>query len=114
MTNLTEAKSKLLNEFGTKKNLDFWKEAAPGEEADILASPSESKSLKSWLQKQNISFTVIIKNVQKEMDKERKSVFSDYLGKQCHNFYDFHFFNCKFSSKVNRKIFTATLCNIAY
>ena len=72
----------MLNEYGLKKRLDFWKEAAPGEEADIMASSVESKPLKAWLKKQNISFSVLMKNVQKEINKEKKSVYSQYQGKQ--------------------------------
>ena len=79
--NLTEAKSKLLKKYGTEKHLDFWKGPAPDEEADILVSSTDLKTLKAWLKNQDIGFGVMKKNVQEDINKEKKSTFSDYIGK---------------------------------
>ena len=77
--------SKLLTDYGSKKNLDFWKEAAPGQEAEIMVSSKDLKTLRTWFQKQKISSSVVNKNIQKNIDEEKESTFTDYLG-IWHNF----------------------------
>ena len=79
--NLTEAKSKHLRKYGIEKNFDFWKGPATGEEADILVAPTDLKTLKSWLQNQDIGFSVLNKNIQEDINKEKMSTFLFHLGK---------------------------------
>ena len=73
--------SKLLTNYGSKKNLDFWKEAAPGQEAEIMVSSKDLKTLRTWFQKQKISSSVVNKNIQKNIDEEKESTFTDYMYK---------------------------------
>ena len=60
--------------------MDFWKEPAPGEEADIFVASADLKTLKSWLKNQDIGFSIVKKNIQEDINKEKKSTFSDYIG----------------------------------
>ena len=70
-----------MKKYGSEKNLDFWTEAFSGLKADIMISPEHLTSVKSWLEKEDIKFSVVQENVQDLLDKELASIFAEYKGK---------------------------------
>ena len=51
-----------------------------------MVAPKDLKTVKSWLERKDISFDIVLKNVKEEIDKEMKSIFSQYQGMD--SFYD--------------------------
>ena len=45
-----------------------------------MVAPKDLKTVKSWLERKDISFDIVLKNVKEEIDKEMKSIFSQYQG----------------------------------
>jgi len=57
--------SKLVyNELAEVEGLSFWKDPAPGRQADIMAAPHMKMRLESWLQAQGIGHSPMVKDVQ--------------------------------------------------
>ena len=78
---MPEAKSEHLKKYGSEKNLDFWEEASSGLDEIIMISPEYLTSIKSWLEKEDIKFSVVQENVQELIDKDMASIFAEYKGK---------------------------------
>merc|ERR1712223_220935 len=66
--------SKLVyNELAEVEGLSFWKDPAPGRQADIMAAPHMKMRLESWLQAQGIGHSPMVKDVQSLIEETRPS-----------------------------------------
>merc|ERR1712212_1471568 len=66
--------SKLVyNELAEVEGLSFWKDPAPGRQADIMAAPHMKTRLESWLQAQGIGHSPMVKDVQSLIEESRPS-----------------------------------------
>merc|ERR1712193_121029 len=66
--------SKLVyNELAEVEGLSFWKDPAPGRQADIMAAPHMKTRLESWLQAQGIGHSPMVKDVQSLIEETRPS-----------------------------------------
>ena len=72
---LTVSKAQLLRDFHVSSGLDFWKEAAPGQTADIMVPPSKVEMVNEWLNYHGIQFNTFVEDVeqlvQETMPKNR-------------------------------------------
>jgi len=60
-------------------NWDFWKDPAPGRQADLMAPPHFINKLRSWLEEHGIDFHVMVDDVEELIQKTRpKSRTKDY------------------------------------
>merc|ERR1712038_2181264 len=66
--------SKLVyNELAEVEGLSFWKDPAPGRQADIMAAPHMKMRLESWLKAQGIGQSPMVKDVQSLIEETRPS-----------------------------------------
>jgi len=61
---LSVSKSQLLRDYHVETNLDFWREAAPGQSADVMVPTRLMKTVTEWLNTHNIKFDVMVEDVQ--------------------------------------------------
>merc|ERR1712012_1370998 len=61
---LSVSKSQLLRDYHVETNLDFWREAAPGQSADVMVPARMMKTVTDWLKTHNIQFEVMVEDVQ--------------------------------------------------
>ena len=54
-----------------EKSLDFWKEAAPGQSADIMVSTDTMEEVSRWLTSNNIGFGVMVEDVQSLIEETK-------------------------------------------
>ena len=57
-------KTQLLRDLQVRTNLDFWRDAYPGQAADIMVSGKDMAGLKAFLESNNIEHSVMVENVQ--------------------------------------------------
>merc|ERR1712066_940434 len=63
----------LLRDFHQTSGLDFWKEAAPGQSADLMVPGSRLESVTAWLASHHISHSVMVEDVQTLLEQSRPS-----------------------------------------
>merc|ERR1712018_321752 len=61
---LSVSKSQLLRDYHVETNLDFWREASPGQSADVMVPIRLMKTVTEWLNTHNIKFDVMVEDVQ--------------------------------------------------
>merc|ERR1719328_182868 len=61
---LSVSKSQLLRDYHVETNLDFWREAAPGQSADVMVPTRLMKTVTEWLNTHDIKFDVMVEDVQ--------------------------------------------------
>jgi len=66
---LTVSQSDLLRDFHLTSGLDFWKEAAPGQSADVMVPATKLQSVVAWLKSHDISHSVMVEDVQTLLDQ---------------------------------------------
>jgi len=66
---LTVSQSDLLRDFHLSSGLDFWKEAAPGQSADVMVPATKLQSVIAWLKSHDISHSVMVEDVQTLLDQ---------------------------------------------
>ena len=64
-------KTQLLRDLQVKTNLDFWRDAYPGQAADIMVSGKDMAGLKAFLESNNIEHCVMVENVQSLIEEPR-------------------------------------------
>merc|ERR1712002_649066 len=65
---------KLLRQVQDETNLDFWKDPAPGRSADIMVSAEVIDDVKTWLNKQGISYHTMVDNVERLIQETKPSI----------------------------------------
>jgi len=68
---LTVSKTQLLRDFHISSGLDFWREAAPGQTADIMVSSSNMDMVSEWLNYHGINFDVMVEDVQQLIEETK-------------------------------------------
>jgi len=68
---LNTTNAKVLREIQHTDGLDFWKEPAPGRQADFMIPPEHEESVTSWLDKNGIPYHTMVKDVQNLIDETR-------------------------------------------
>jgi len=64
-------KTQILRDLQVRTNLDFWRDAYPGQAADIMVSDRDMAGLKDFLEKNNIESSVMVENVQSLIEETR-------------------------------------------
>jgi len=64
---------KVAVELSEIEGIDFWKDPAPGREADIMAAPKLTQRLEDWLSNQGINYTTMVEDVQELIQETRPS-----------------------------------------
>ena len=64
-------KTQLLRDLQVRTNLDFWRDAYPGQAADIMVSGKDMAGLKAFLESNNIEHSVMVENVQSLIEETR-------------------------------------------
>ena len=54
-----------------KTSLDFWRDAYPGQAADIMVSQMEVAELKTFLEHHSIEYSIMVENVQSLIEEAR-------------------------------------------
>jgi len=71
---LDAAKSQMVfNELAEVEGLSFWKDPAPGRQADIMAAPHMKTRLEAWLNEQGIKHAPMVADVQSLIEETRPS-----------------------------------------
>jgi len=73
---LDKASSDLLHNVMIEDNVDFWREPAPGQMADLMVKGGQVESVRRWLEQHNIEYSVMVENVQSLVDQSRRDMFS--------------------------------------
>jgi len=68
---LSMEKTQLLRDLQVRTNLDFWRDAYPGQAADIMVSGKDMAGLKAFLESNNIEHSVMVENVQSLIEETR-------------------------------------------
>merc|ERR1712227_47532 len=68
---LSMEKTQILRDLQVRTNLDFWRDAYPGQAADIMVSDRDMAGLKDFLEKNNIESSVMVENVQSLIEETR-------------------------------------------
>jgi len=68
---LSLVESQLLRDYHVEKSLDFWKEAAPGQSADIMVSTDTMEEVSRWLTSNTIGFGVMVEDVQSLIEETK-------------------------------------------
>merc|ERR1719219_1310885 len=68
---LTVSQSELLREFHVTSGLDFWREAAPGNKADLMVPATRLESVTAWLDANHIPHSVMVEDVQRMLEETR-------------------------------------------
>merc|ERR1712227_1172245 len=68
---LSVSKSQLLRDYHVETNLDFWREAAPGQSADVMVPTRMMKTVTDWLKTHNIQFEVMVEDVQSLIEETK-------------------------------------------
>jgi len=68
---LSMEKTQILRDLQVRTNLDFWRDAYPGQAADIMVSDRDMAGLKDFLEKNNIESSVMVENVQNLIEETR-------------------------------------------
>jgi len=68
---LTVSQSELLREFHVTSGLDFWREAAPGNKADLMVPATRLEAVTAWLDANHIPHSVMVEDVQKMLEETR-------------------------------------------
>merc|ERR1712012_53092 len=68
---LSVSKSQLLRDYHVETNLDFWREAAPGQSADVMVPTRMMKTVTDWLNTHNIQFEVMVEDVQSLIEETK-------------------------------------------
>merc|ERR1712112_37576 len=85
---LSVSKSQLLRDYHVETNLDFWREAAPGQSADVMVPTRMMKTVTDWLKTHNIQFEVMVEDVQSLIEETKpKNASSRSKGKMDWNDY---------------------------
>jgi len=61
---LDKTASDLLHDVMIQENIDFWREPAPGQAADLMVAKHQESSWRSWLESHNIGYSVMVEDVQ--------------------------------------------------
>ena len=61
----------MLRDLHVRTNLDFWRDAYPGQAADIMVSARDMAGLKAFLESNNIEYSVMVENVQSLIEETR-------------------------------------------
>ena len=61
----------MLRDLQVRTNLDFWRDAYPGQAADIMVSGKDMAGLKAFLESNNIEHSVMVENVQSLIEETR-------------------------------------------
>jgi len=79
---LSVTKSQLLRDYHVETNLDFWREASPGQSADIMVPTTLMETVTEWLKTHNIKFDVMVEDVQSLIEETQpKNTSSRSIGK---------------------------------
>jgi len=65
------SQSDLLRDFHQTSGLDFWREAAPGQTADLMVPAERLESVRAWLDSHHISHSVMVEDVQRLLEESR-------------------------------------------
>merc|ERR1711868_341995 len=68
---LSVSKSQLLRDYHAETNLDFWREASPGQSADVMVPTRLMKTVTEWLNTHNIKFNVMVEDVQSLIEETK-------------------------------------------
>ena len=68
---LSMSQSDLLRDFHQTSGLDFWREAAPGQTADLMVPAERLESVRAWLDGHHISHSVMVEDVQRLLEESR-------------------------------------------
>ena len=68
---LSMSQSDLLRDFHQTSGLDFWREAAPGQTADLMVPAERLESVRAWLDSHHISHSVMVEDVQRLLEESR-------------------------------------------
>jgi len=68
---LSMEKTQILRDLQVRTNLDFWRDAYPGQAADIMVSDRDMAGLKDFLEKNNIESSVMVEDVQSLIEETR-------------------------------------------
>merc|ERR1711963_99527 len=68
---LSVSKSQSLRDYHVETNLDFWREAAPGQSADVMVPTRMMKTVTDWLKTHNIQFEVMVEDVQSLIEETK-------------------------------------------
>merc|ERR1712012_348705 len=68
---LSVSKSQLLRDYHVETNLDFWREAAPGQSADVMVPTRMMNTVTDWLKTHNIQFEVMVEDVQSLIEETK-------------------------------------------
>merc|ERR1719150_3597826 len=68
---LSMSQSDLLRDFHQTSGLDFWREAAPGQTADLMVPAERLESVRAWLDSHHISHSVMVEDVQRLLEETR-------------------------------------------
>merc|ERR1719219_691191 len=68
---LTVSQSELLREFHLTSGLDFWREAAPGNNADLMVPATRLEAVTAWLDANHIPHSVMVEDVQRLVEETR-------------------------------------------
>jgi len=68
---LSMEKTQLLRDLQVRTNLDFWRDAYPGQAADIMVSGKDMAGLKAFLESNNIEHSIMVENVQSLIEETR-------------------------------------------
>merc|ERR1712233_70797 len=63
----------VFNELAEVEGLSFWKDPAPGRQADIMAAPHMKTRLEAWLKEQGIKHAPMVADVQSLIEETRPS-----------------------------------------
>lgn len=63
--------TQVLRDLQVKTSLDFWRDAYPGQAADIMVSQMELAELKSFLEHHSIEYSIMVENVQSLIEEAR-------------------------------------------
>ena len=66
---LSVSKSQILRDYHVSSGLDFWREAAAGQSADLMVPAAKMESVLEWLSYHGISSTVMVDNVQELIEQ---------------------------------------------
>jgi len=66
---LSVSKSDILRQYHVESGLDFWREAAPGQSADIMVPASRMEEVVEWLTYHNINHSLLVQDVQEKIEE---------------------------------------------